>query len=98
MRIPNLVSNSTASNSFSILTFLEGNKLSEDTEERLMARLGITYGVLRKLGFSEEKVEKCIRCIDGVDLDEAFDWVGCYASTYFTVLSKIFFQALPSLL
>ena len=40
-----------------------------------MVRLAVTYGVLRRLGFSEERVEECLRSINGVDLDEAFDWV-----------------------
>ncbi|KAG6867810.1 hypothetical protein C0993_010744 [Termitomyces sp. T159_Od127] len=40
-----------------------------------MARLGITYGVLRRLGFSESRVEECLRAIQGVDVDEAIEWV-----------------------
>jgi hypothetical protein len=47
----------------------------EDNEEKVLSRLGITYGVLRRLGFSEERVEECLRAIDGVELEEAFDWV-----------------------
>ena len=43
-----------------------------------MVRLAVTYGVLRRLGFSEERVEECLRSIGGVDLDEAFDWVRQY--------------------
>lgn len=38
--------------------------------------MAITYGVLRRLGFSESRVEECLRSIQGVDLDEAYDWVG----------------------
>ena len=38
-------------------------------------RLGITYGVLRRLGFSEARVEECLRAMLGVDLDEAYEWV-----------------------
>ena len=41
----------------------------------MLGRLGITYGVLRRLGFIEEKVEECLRAINGVELEEAFDWV-----------------------
>ena len=50
-------------------------KLGEDNEEKVLSRLGITYGVLRRLGFAEERVEECLRAITGVDLEEAFDWV-----------------------
>lgn len=41
----------------------------------MLSRLGVTYGVLRRLGFSEERVEECLRAISGVELEEAFDWV-----------------------
>ena len=41
----------------------------------MLSRLGITYGVLRRLGFAEETVEECLRVVNGVDLEEAFDWV-----------------------
>ena len=50
-------------------------KLNEDNEEKVLSRLGITYGVLRRLGFTEETVEECLRAINGVELEEAFDWV-----------------------
>ena len=49
----------------------------EDTEDKALARIGITYGVLRRLGFSEDRVEECLHAMNGVDLDEAYDWV-CY--------------------
>jgi ATP-dependent RNA helicase DHX29 len=47
----------------------------EDPEKKAIARLGITYGVLRRLGFSEARVEECLRSIQSVDLDEAYEWV-----------------------
>jgi ATP-dependent RNA helicase DHX29 len=50
-------------------------KPGEDNEEKVLSRLGITYGVLRRLGFTEERVEECIKAIGGVELEEAFDWV-----------------------
>jgi hypothetical protein len=40
-----------------------------------VTRLGITYGVLRRLGFSQDKVDECLRAIQGVDLEEAYEWV-----------------------
>ena len=52
-----------------------GKRLVDESEEKAIARLGITYGVLRRLGFSEERVEECLRTINGVNLQEAFDWV-----------------------
>lgn len=45
------------------------------SEEKAVAKLGITYGVLRRLGFSEERVEECLRSIRGIELEEAYDWV-----------------------
>ncbi|PCH33517.1 pre-mRNA-splicing factor ATP-dependent RNA helicase prp22 [Wolfiporia cocos MD-104 SS10] len=53
----------------------EPNSILEETEEKATARLGITYGVLRRLGFSEERVEECLKAIQGVDLEQAFDWL-----------------------
>jgi hypothetical protein len=47
----------------------------EEMEEKAIAKLGVTYGVLMRLGFPETKVEECLRRINGVDLDEAYDWV-----------------------
>lgn len=40
-----------------------------------MTRLGITYGVLRRQGFSQDRVDECLRAIQGVDLEEAYEWV-----------------------
>ena len=37
--------------------------------------MAITYGVLRRLGFSESRVEECLRSIGGIDLEEAYEWV-----------------------
>lgn len=47
----------------------------DDSEEKTLGRLGITYGVLMRLGISGERVEECLRAMQGVDLDEAYDWV-----------------------
>lgn len=46
-----------------------------DTEEKAVTRLALTYGVLRRLGFSEDRVMDCLAAISGYDLDEAYDWV-----------------------
>ncbi|KAH9835693.1 P-loop containing nucleoside triphosphate hydrolase protein [Rhodofomes roseus] len=47
----------------------------DEPAEKALARLAVTYGVLRRLGFSEGTVEECLRSINGVDVDEAFDWL-----------------------
>ncbi|KAF9452647.1 P-loop containing nucleoside triphosphate hydrolase protein [Macrolepiota fuliginosa MF-IS2] len=56
-------------------SFQEERKNLDEPEDKLIGRLGITYGVLRRLGFSEERVEECLREIHGVDLEEAYDWL-----------------------
>ncbi|KAF8167975.1 P-loop containing nucleoside triphosphate hydrolase protein [Crassisporium funariophilum] len=58
----------------------DGQKLTEESEEKATARLGITYGVLRRLGYGEDRVEECLRSIGGVELDEAFDWLYLHCS------------------
>ena len=52
-----------------------GVRIAEETEEKVISRLGITYGVLRRLGFLDELVEKCLRSINSTELEDAFDWV-----------------------
>lgn len=47
----------------------------DEPEDKAIVRLAITYGVLRRLGFSEDRVEECLKAINGVDVDEAFEWV-----------------------
>ncbi|KDQ63609.1 hypothetical protein JAAARDRAFT_119632 [Jaapia argillacea MUCL 33604] len=54
---------------------LEGNHGIEESEEKALVRLGVTYGVLRRLGFSESRVEQCLRSINGIDLEEAYQWL-----------------------
>lgn len=45
------------------------------SDDNTLSRLGITYGSLRRLGYSEETVVRCLESIDGVDLEEAHEWV-----------------------
>ena len=59
-----------------MLAHLEPRVTDEPSEEKALMRLAVTYGILRRLGFSEERVEECLRAIPGVDLDEAYEWVG----------------------
>jgi len=54
----------------------QGQKTLDDlSEEKIVTRLAITYGILRRLGFSEERVQECLNTIPGVELDEAYEWV-----------------------
>ncbi|KAJ7706044.1 P-loop containing nucleoside triphosphate hydrolase protein [Mycena rosella] len=53
----------------------EGKKTVEESEDKAIGKLGITYGVLRRIGFTEDRVEECLRAIGGVELDEAYDWL-----------------------
>ncbi|KAJ4483983.1 P-loop containing nucleoside triphosphate hydrolase protein [Lentinula lateritia] len=53
----------------------EGKKTLEESEEKAVTKLAITYGVLRRLGFTEERVTECLTDINGVDLEEAYDWL-----------------------
>ena len=52
-----------------------GQKFFEDAEEKALFRLGVTYGTLRRLGFSEDRVDECLRNMDGLDTEDAFTWV-----------------------
>ncbi|KAF7789912.1 hypothetical protein EIP86_000860 [Pleurotus ostreatoroseus] len=55
-------------------SYTEDKYSIDEPEEKSITRLAITYGVLRRLGFSEDVVEECLRSINGVDLDEAYQW------------------------
>ncbi|KAG1755151.1 P-loop containing nucleoside triphosphate hydrolase protein [Suillus paluster] len=55
-------------------------KLLEEAEEKTVTRLGITYGILRRLGFSQDRVDECLRAIQGVDLEEAYEWFYVHCS------------------
>ncbi|KAL1693102.1 P-loop containing nucleoside triphosphate hydrolase protein [Schizophyllum commune] len=54
---------------------LDGKKTVDDADDKAISKLGTTYGVLRRLGFSEERVEECLRSISGIDIEEAYDWL-----------------------
>ncbi|KAH7883709.1 P-loop containing nucleoside triphosphate hydrolase protein [Phlebopus sp. FC_14] len=47
----------------------------DQSEEKAVTRLAITYGVLRRLRFTEDWVERCLRAIRGVGLDDAYEWL-----------------------
>lgn len=53
------------------------------TEDKSLQRLGITYGVLRRIGFSVSRVDECLNEINGVGIEEALDWVSMAILTSF---------------
>lgn len=61
----------------------------DEAEDKAVARLGITYGVLRRLGFSEARVNECLNAINGVDLDEAYEWVSHHFITLDDSISTV---------
>ncbi|KAG7450382.1 uncharacterized protein BT62DRAFT_916822 [Guyanagaster necrorhizus] len=58
----------------------EGRRQIDEPEDKLVAKLAITYGVLRRLGFSEERVIECLEAIPGFELEEAYDWLYLHCS------------------
>lgn len=55
---------------------------SDESEEKLLSRIGSTFGALRHLGFQETQVYECLNSISGVELDEALEWVSCVMFLY----------------
>jgi len=47
----------------------------EDPEDKLLPRLGQLYGVLRRMGISEERTRQCLGANRRLDLEEALEWV-----------------------
>ncbi|KAI0702499.1 P-loop containing nucleoside triphosphate hydrolase protein [Cytidiella melzeri] len=56
------------------------NDTLDESQEKLIPRMAATYGVLRRLGFTEDTVEKCLSSIPGIELGEAFDWLHTHCS------------------
>ncbi|KDQ19932.1 hypothetical protein BOTBODRAFT_125441 [Botryobasidium botryosum FD-172 SS1] len=46
-----------------------------EPEDKVLARIGLTFGVLRRLGFSEERLHECFRSLSNFELDEALSWL-----------------------
>jgi len=70
-------------------------KSGEDSEDKAIARLGVNYGVLRRLGFREDQVEECLRTTHGMDLEDMFDWVNDAIFVFF-ILKFTCFSAIPA--
>ncbi|KAF8642409.1 hypothetical protein AX16_009674 [Volvariella volvacea WC 439] len=49
-------------------------RIPVESEEKLLLKIGVTYGTLRRLGFSEERVTQCLGFIAGIELEDAWDW------------------------
>lgn len=71
------------SNGLALTHNLVATKANDDTDEKIFARLGITYGVLRRLGYSENVVEKCLRKLNTFELEDAFERVSFKTSISF---------------
>lgn len=59
---------------------LEVRKYLDEPVEKVAARAAVTYGILRRLGFAVDKVEQCLHTIQGVDLDQACEWLYVHCS------------------
>jgi ATP-dependent RNA helicase DHX29 len=49
-------------------------------EDKFIGKLGVTYGVLRRLGFSEDRTIECLKSIKGIELEEAYEWLYLHCS------------------
>ncbi|KAF8922394.1 P-loop containing nucleoside triphosphate hydrolase protein [Mucidula mucida] len=54
---------------------LDSRRAVDTSIDKFLTKLGITYGVLRRLGFSEERVLQCLKEITTADIDDACDWL-----------------------
>ena len=70
-----------------LLTRSTASKSVDEPEDKAIVRLAITYGVLRRLGFSAGRVEECLKVINGVDMDEAFEWVRTFPMQHYCLLT-----------
>ncbi|KAJ8521412.1 hypothetical protein ONZ45_g1880 [Pleurotus djamor] len=59
---------------------LESKPFLDESQDKVLVKLGVTYGVLRRLGFSESRVQACLGSIGGVGLEEAYDWLYLHCS------------------
>ncbi|KAG1716543.1 hypothetical protein ID866_595 [Astraeus odoratus] len=58
----------------------EARKYLDEQSEKVVARLAMTFGTLQRLGFAEDKVEQCLRAMQGVELDDAYEWLFVHCS------------------
>ncbi|KAG8844850.1 hypothetical protein FRB96_002810 [Tulasnella sp. 330] len=53
---------------------------SDERDYKALSMLGHSYGTLRRLGFTEDRVNECLKSIPGVKLEEAFHWLYLHCS------------------
>jgi len=63
---------------------------ADESEDKLLSRIGSMFGTLRNLGFSEEQVYECLNSIPGIDMDDALEWVGLMSKSPFFSCSLSF--------
>ncbi|KAG8948217.1 hypothetical protein FRC00_008703, partial [Tulasnella sp. 408] len=56
------------------------SKRPEKLDDKYLGRLGLAFGVLRRLGLSEERVFECLKAIPTVELEDALDWLYLHCS------------------
>ena len=50
-------------------------KLLSEPSNKVLPRLAIIYGILRRLGFQHVDSIQCLQSVQNLDLDAALDWV-----------------------
>ena len=50
-------------------------KLLSEPSNKVLPRLAIIYGILRRLGFQHVASIQCLQSVQNLDLDAALDWV-----------------------
>jgi ATP-dependent RNA helicase DHX29 len=53
----------------------ENLKLLSESSNKILPRLAIIYGILRRLGFQHVDSIQCLQSVQILDLDTALDWV-----------------------
>jgi ATP-dependent RNA helicase DHX29 len=56
-------------------------QLSSESSNKVLPRLAIVYGILRRLGFQQAASIQCLQSVQHLDVDKALDWV-CTVSLF----------------
>lgn len=64
-------------------------KLLSESSNKVLPRLAIVYGVLRRLGFQHVASIQCLQSVQNLDLDTALDWVCIMFPFFFLVRPKV---------
>jgi ATP-dependent RNA helicase DHX29 len=46
-----------------------------EPEDKVVAKVATLYGILEQLGFTNERVEECLKAVKVLELDDCMDWV-----------------------